>query len=297
MTARLPRLHNVEAFVEAARRLSFQGAAAALHITPSGVSRRIQRLEKELGVALFQRLNRALKLTPAGKAYLAAVGPALDQIGQASRRWRRPRAGGRASLRIATLQSFTALWLLPRLPRFHARHPGIEIEIETGVTLEDLERGGFDLGIRFGLGNWPGLAAEKLWPLAVFPVCAPALLKGPKAIRKPADLSRATLLHESHVMGLWPAWLAKAGVTPPPGQGRRFDNLELLYRAAEQGMGVALAVAPLVKSYIEDGRLVAPFAIKAAIPQSYFLVYRPEDKRLDPVAKFRAWLLAEAKRG
>ena len=161
MASALPSLRGIAIFVTAGRALSFTEAAKTMHLTPSGVSKRVSDLERELGVALFRRFNRRLELTPAGARLLAAAGKALDLIEHESAAIRPRRSNG--TLRLSVLQSFAALWLLPRLAAFKRARPDLDVEIESSTTLVDLTDDHFDAAIRFGHGRWPGLAADKLF--------------------------------------------------------------------------------------------------------------------------------------
>lgn len=293
MSTRLPSLGNIETFVEAARQLSFKQAGQRLGLTTSGVSRRIQALEAGLGVRLFRRLNRALELTPAGRRYLARVGPAIDGIREASRSLR---GKGGERIRLSVLQSFAAAWLIPRLADFHARHPGIEVEIETGAAYEDFDAAGVELAIRFGHGRWPGLLADRLMTIEAFPVASPALARGSPGLRKPADLARQTLLVARHLPEAWPAWLASVGLSGlKPRRQRSYDNSQLLYQAAANGLGVALGVEPLVGELMREGKLVRPFRAGLRLESSYHLVMRPGERNRPAIRAFRGWILAAAK--
>jgi LysR family glycine cleavage system transcriptional activator len=284
MISRLPSLRAVAIFVAAGRALSFTTAAKDMRLTPSAVSRRIRELELELGTTLFRRFNRRLELTAAGARYLAAVGPAIDAIAGESAAIRPRRRGG--TLRLSVLQSFASLWLLPRLAAFKALRPDIEVEVETSSELVDLGDGHFDAAIRFGTGPWPGLAAERLFEMKVFAVAAPGLL--PEAAPAcAATLDHATLLGIAQAPDLWPQYLAGIGLASyRPRRMQTFDNAQVMYAAAANGLGLALGARELVDGELERGRLVAAFR-HAPVPlrQSYHLVY-PKDRRDQPA--FRA---------
>ncbi|MCW5731453.1 MAG: transcriptional regulator GcvA [Alphaproteobacteria bacterium] len=293
MRDRLPSLRAIETFTEAARRLSFKLAGERLGLTASGVSRRIQALEADLGVKLFRRFNRALELTPAGRRYLARVGPAIDRIRDASRNLR---GKGGERVRLSVLQSFAAAWLVPRLPDFLARHPDIEIELETGSAYEDFDAAGIAVGIRFGRGHWPGRLADRLMTIEAFPVASPALVRGDPPLREPADLARHTLLLARHLPDVWPAWLAAAGLPDlKPRRQRAYDNSQLLYQAAANGLGVALGVEPLIGELMREGKLVRPFRQSLKLESSYYLVMRPDERQRPAIRAFRNWILAAAK--
>jgi LysR family glycine cleavage system transcriptional activator len=292
MTSRLPALRGIEAFVAAAHALSFTDAAARLNLSVSAVSRRVAALEAALGIALFHRFNRALRLTAAGSRYLAALEPALDQFAAASDAVR-PR-NQRQLLKLDVLQSFAVLWLLPRLDRFHAAHPNIELRLSTSGGKPDLGRDGVDAAIRIAEAPPAGATGDRLLELRCTPVAAPALIKGKPGLRVPDDIAQHPLLGLVRPRGFWEAWLKAAKVKPFKAKGTaRFDSLHLLYEAAANGMGVALAFDALVEPYLRDKRLVVPFKLAVPLSYSYWLVHRPAAADRKPLLAFRRWLKAE----
>ncbi|QQS11668.1 MAG: LysR family transcriptional regulator [Rhodospirillales bacterium] len=296
MPRRLPPLGSIEAFAAAARSLSFTEAARQLGLTVSAVSRRVAALEDALGARLFHRLNRALRLTPAGEAYAAAIGPALASLRAAGDRVRPPHGGARVTVSMPA--SFATLWLLPRLAGFAARHPAVDLAVVTATRAPEAGRGDVDLAVAIGTGRWPGWAAERLLPMRVRPVCAPRLLRGRDALRTPADLRRFPLLGLSQPRGFWRRWCAEAGAPPfRPLRTPRFEGLHLLYEAAAGGLGVALAFDDLARPYLDDGRLVEPFDVSYVPDEAWWLLRRPRDARSSAVAAARRWLLREAAAG
>ena len=285
----LPPLQALQTFVIAGRTLSFKDTGRQLGLTASAVSRRIKALERHLGVGLFRRINRGLILTAAGNAYLAKLGPAFDTIATASSA---VRGAKRRKLRLSLLQSFTSNWLIPHLADFYARHPDIELEIETSIDNVDFDREPVDAAIRFGDGRWPGLEATRLLEAEAYPVCHPRLLAGPSALRRPADLAQHILLQERHVPEFWPLWLAAAKVPGLEPRGRMdFDNFQLLFQAAISGIGIAWGIDILLEPYLDDGRLVAPFAERIIQARSYYLVHRPRDRDDPAMKQFKRWVL------
>jgi LysR family glycine cleavage system transcriptional activator len=174
MKSRLPPLRAVEIFVVAGHALSFTAAAKTVNLTPSAVSRRIRDLERDLGTTLFRRFNRRLELTAAGARYLDAASRAIELIARESDAIRPRRSG--TTLRLSVLQSLASTWLSPRLVSLKAARPDLDLRIETSPELVDLTDDRFDAAIRFGNGCWPGLVAERLFEVRVFPVAAPGLL-------------------------------------------------------------------------------------------------------------------------
>jgi LysR family glycine cleavage system transcriptional activator len=286
MPARLPPLGAIEAFAAAARTLTFTDAAHELNLTASAISRRVAQLEHTLGVALFHRVTRGLRLTAAGETYLSSIAPALEQLRAAGAALAPAARGG--TVRLATLPSFAALWLFPRLAAFEAAHPGIDLRVSTVARAPDATRDDIDLAVAIGTGDWRGWRSERLMAMRCRPVCAPALRE---SLRKPADLERHTLLGVSQPRGFWRRWCREAGLPPfAPRRTLRFDGLHLLYEAAASGLGVALAFDELVAPYLADGRLIEPFDLSFVPEQAYHLLARPSERRR-AVRVVRDWLL------
>ncbi|MFQ5955784.1 MAG: transcriptional regulator GcvA [Kiloniellales bacterium] len=294
MARRLPPLNALRAFEAAARHLSFTRAAQELNVTQAAVSHQVKALEARLGIALFRRLNRALMLTEAGQAYLPAVRDAFDAIAEATRHLEAHRTGG--VLTVTTLISFAAKWLVPRLGRFRAGHPDLDVRLTTSDQLVDFSRDDVDLGIRYGRGQYPGLHAVRFLTEDIFPVCSPALLAGDSPLASPADLRHHTLLHDD-MREDWRMWLLAAGVDGlDPTRGPAFSHSNLVIQAAVEGQGVTLGRGALVAEDLAAGRLVKPFAISLPAEFAYYIV-APEATAGQPkIVAFRDWLLEEARR-
>lgn len=281
--ARLPSLRAVEIFVAAGRTLSFAAAAKEVRLTPSAVSRRIQNLERELGVPLFTRFNRRIELTGAGARFLDAAGRAIDLIERESASLRPQRQRG--LLRLSTLQSLTSTWLLPRLLAFRQQRPDIDLQIETSTDLADLASGIFDAAIRFGEGKWPGLVAERLFETKGFAVASPNHWRCGEPASATA-LEQATFLEVVHMPDLWPQYLAGLGFRGyRPRQLQTFDNLQILHEAAAIGLGLALTARELVEAHLATGRLAPAFSdAPVTLRQSYYFVCR-KDRRDEPALR------------
>jgi LysR family glycine cleavage system transcriptional activator len=287
-TDELPPLTALRAFHAAGMHGSFQEAARALAVTPSAVSHQIRGLEEWLGTALFERGARRIELTKAGRALLREADIAFARIAIASKRLRL--AGGR-KLRVSALPLITGAWLIPRLQRFEAKHPGISLEIETTNRITDLDREGIDVAIRNLRAPTPGLVAKKLLDVTGVPVCAPKLLATLKA---PADLARHTLIHITARPDAWGAWLKGAGV--PNLKAKRdlsFDTIPAALDAAAQGHGVALGMHPLVWEAAIAKDLVVPFTPKVDSGSSYYVVHRKGDGERPEVKAFVDWITKE----
>lgn len=300
MSRKLPPLNALRAFEAAARLKSVSRAADELNVTQGAVSHQIKTLEDWAGVELLRRSGRGIALTDAGERYAVALGPALDQVDLATRRLLAsdPRKGW---LTVSTMPSFAAKWLVPRLSGFRARHPEIDVWLATwwnftdDETLNAFTDSDVDLAILYGDGAWRSVAAMRVMEEELFPVCSPAYL-AQHPMRTPADLARATLLHDEMRQD-WRLWLKAAGaggVDPERGPG--FDDSALLIQAAMAGMGVALGRSALVAADLAAGLLVAPFDFRLKADLAYYLIGRPGTENLPKIKAFRDWLMSEAAR-
>ena len=289
VTEDFPPLSFLQAFVQAAEMLSFKDAADALHVSPSALSRRIQALEAQIGVALFRRLNPGLELTPEGARYQESVRRVLAEMRRAQRSLQ-PAVS--MPLRISALQSFTESWLVPHLPDFERLHPEIELQVAATLRYVDFDHDPVDLAIRFGTGPWEGLHGEPLVDLTYLPVCSPVLLHGENALKTPADLAHHTLVRVSQVPEAWPAWLRRAGVAELVGRKTvTYDHLSIALSAAEAGQGVALCASFLCAGRLASGKLCVPFDIPLASASTYHLVCRPEGLSDPRIVALRDWLV------
>ncbi len=291
--SRLP-LNGLRVFEAAARHGSFLKAAEELAITPGAVSRQIKALEAELSIRLFERFNRAVRLTEPGGRLAVGVRQGLAQVAAAVDEVRSARGG---PLVVTAMHSLAARWLVPRLHRFNERHPDVQVLVEASDVAADLVRDRIDLAIRFGRGPYPNLAATRLISTVQFPVCSPRLLEE-MHLAHPSDLSRALLLADVN-LGVgepsWPDWLAAAGAPEvDAGRGQQFSNTYLAIEAALAGRGVALAQQAMVLDDMASGRLVRPFATELRAGYDHWIVTLPEKADHPNVRRFRTWLLRQA---
>ena len=308
---RLPPLNALRAFEAAARHLSFKKAGRELHVTAGAIGHQVTLVEDYLGMPLFVRLTRALELTPEGLAMLPKVREGLEALHAAMQR-ARDREGTRP-LSVVTPPNFAARWLVPRLGRFTAEHPEVELHLSSDQQMVDVRDEVPILApdndapvaapvatVRFGSGRYPGARADEVFSVSYVPVCSPKLLRGEHPLKKPADLRFHTLLHDDTVMEesprpTWSDWLDIAGVKDvDPTRGPHFGDASLALDAAVEGLGVSLAIDSLLGPEVRAGRLTVPFDVPAPTGYSYYLV-TPESEADDPaVGAFRKWLLAEA---
>lgn len=298
---RLPPLDALRAFEAAARHRSFTRAADEIGVTQAAVSHRVRELELLLDARLFHRLTRRVELTDRGEFLAAAVQRGLDRIAEGLANLQ-PDADLAGPLRISILPSFAQRWLMPRLARFRALHPEIEVRVMADDGLSDLRAGAADLAIRFGRGVYPGLDSTFLMGDAVLPVCSPGFRQrlGPDSSLE--ALLRQPLLHDSACAGYasgedWPDWLAAVGRPELRcDTGQRFSDAVLTLGAAAAGLGLALGRRSLLGEDLATGRLVSVWPAAAAPTAfSYWLVCLPEWKHSRRLAAFRDWVLAESR--
>ena len=289
MTRILPPLNAMRAFEAAFRHESFARAAAELHVAQTAVSRHIRDFEIWLGQPLFERHARGVRLTPAGRRLGAALTPLLDGLAAAVEA-ERP-ATHRLAVTVEPV--FAHRWLLRRLGDFRARHPEIELILDPSDRLADFAAAEADLGIRYGQGQWPGVVAEKLVDVEIYPVASPDI-----AARLPpepgmAALRAFTLLHEDSE--LWARWQrATEGPGAPPPHGLMLHDTHLAIEAAALGQGIALGDSILDQDDRAAGRLIR-LTRQSVNDHAYWLV--GGRKRSANARLFAEWLrqtMAEA---
>jgi len=299
MSERLPPLSALRVFEAAARRLNFRQAAEELYVTPGAVSQQIRLLEEHVGVQLFVREGRGVALTEAGKAALPALRLGFEKLAEAARLMRQPQRKHRVT--VSAAPSFAAKWLVPRLERFSAVAPEVEVWLAADMALTDFAASDVDLAIRYGPGEYRGLLSELLLAETVLPVCAASLLEA-APIRTVPDLLNHVLLHdvsagEDDGAPDWAAWLKAHGVDAGSvaAKGPRFNQSSLVIEAALGGRGVALAKRALAEADLQSGRLAAPLGGGAeALAFGYYLVW-PSGRHFTPAqTAFVDWLRAEA---
>lgn len=285
-----PSLNALATFEAAARHQSYTLAAAELHITHSAISQQMRQLEQALGVRLFERQARQMRLSSAGTQLYQQIQPALKQI----RRALAATAQRVPAIRVSTLQSFANLWLVPRLHKFQQRQPGVTVHVQAGAQLADLERSETDIAVRFGLGSWPGCSAEKLLDDSIFPVCSPRFNHG-RLPTKSASLARYRLLCDDCPLE-WNTWCSAAGIDPTSFRHETyFSDSNLMLAAARAGQGIAIGRASLVAADLAAGRLVRLFDVIAPSTFAYYLVTPAGCEKSAPLLAFEAWLRLEAR--
>ena len=312
MTVRLPPLNALKAFESAARHLSLKRAAQELNVTPAAISHQVKALEEYIGAPLFHRLNRGLELTPAAREALPKLSEGFDSLAQAVARLRPQPASGPVTVSVAP--SFAARWLMPRLHRFFAAQPDIDVRITARTrllnkpgqdnaaeraTVENwLEES--DVAVLYGHGDYPGYRVDRLFALTLAPICSPRLLQGEYPLQRPQDLQFHTLVHDDtgtlyDGIAFWDVWLRAAGVdSVDTSRGSHFGQPELALDAAADALGVVATLPLLAAAELAAGKLIVPFDLHVPLQSAYYLVCPERSAQRFAVAAFRDWLLGEA---
>lgn len=297
MNRRAINFNSLRAFEAAARHLSMTRAADELRVTHAAVSHQVRMLEARLGVALFQRTRRGVKLTAAGDALLPVLEESLDRISEALEAVRA--SAEHQVLTVTTTPSFALRWLVPRLNTLRGpSEGGFEVHIRPTLRMLDVGHGEADIAIRCGIPPWPGLKAELLMSANMTPVCSPKLLLGQKLPLAPADLLNFTLLHADvgniPIGSEWRTWLHAAGLSKRSSlPGLSFQDPALSFQAAISGAGFAIGYVELLGAEFAAGTLVRPFELEVPHTFSYYLAYPPSREFEPVIAEYRRWIFGQ----
>lgn len=287
----MPSVGELAAFESAARLKSFTRAAEELHLTQGAISRQIRSLEETIGAILFARVRRTIVLTDAGALFLADVRKLLADLGEASAR--AAAFGADHVLNLAVLPTFATRWLMPRMPRFLKGRPEVTVNFLVRLAPFSFEEQPFDAAIHFGDGVWPGAATHYLCREEIVAVASPETIRH-LGLRAPADLAKATLLHQTTRPDAWREWLSVQRTSHPAAdQGPRIEQFGMIVEAAMAGLGAALIPKFLAAAEIAQGRLAVIPAAPFESSKAYWLAV-PERKQSDAtVAAFLEWLKRE----
>ncbi|WP_217573457.1 LysR substrate-binding domain-containing protein [Mesorhizobium sp. GbtcB19] len=288
--AMLNRVHlnGLRAVETVARLGSLAGAAAELNVSVSAVSQQVKRTEKQLGQALFERTPGGLVPTEFGTAFTARLSAGFRELAQAVAL---ADETSQSTLVVSVAPAFASKWLLPRLSRHFARHPNVLLRIDASGKLSDLDHSDIDVAIRMGDGAWPGVHSELLLAQEVFPVCAPSIAARLHSIE---DLAQTCAITDERAMFNWDGWFKAAGVKPVTFQkGARFTDPMLCVESAIAGHGVMLAWQLLTADALTDGRLVAPFGVRADSGLGYWMATSAAKSESRKVRDFKVWIREE----
>lgn len=289
----LPPLAALRAFEAVARHLSFTRAAEELGMTQAAISYQIRLLEERLGTSLFLRRPREIVLTEAGRRLSGPTTQAFELLRET---FAANEDQARTVLSISTLPTFAGNWLSQRLGRFQMAHSELAVRLDSSNRLVDFTREDFDVAIRYGAGNWPGLKALRLMEIEYAPMLSPDLAAR-HDLRQPADLLALPLLDNTDPN--WTIWMHEAGVAfPECPQGSTLSLGTQLHeaRAALAGQGVALLTPRFFRFELGTGALIQPFPQISRNGLAYWLVHPPGRLNRPAIRKFRAFLLDEIAR-
>lgn len=298
LRSKLPPANSLVTFEAAARHLNFTRAAGELNVTQAAVSRQIRALERHLGVRLFLRGPRGLKLTGEGHGFQQAVTQGLEYIAFAAGHLQQAQVAGRLTVQANNAVAF--YWLRPSIARFMRANPDVDLRLVASDRHMDFEADGIDVAVRYGGGEWPGVEAMLLFAEEIFPVCSPGYLARLGRPLAPAELPGEQLLHmEQHAPDWinWAMWLRAQGVEPPADleRGVTYNNFPVLLQAAIEGHGIALGTRYLLDDLINGGRLVRASEATLHSDRGYWLARPAGAPRRPEVESFCDWLLQETR--
>ncbi|WP_369958483.1 LysR family transcriptional regulator [Pseudomonas benzenivorans] len=293
MRRKIPSTAALVAFESAARHQSFTKAAEELALTQSAICRQVAGLEEFLGVELFRRSRRGVKLTEAGLAYARRVAAQLDAVERDTLAVMGQQ--GAMSIELAVVPTFGTQWLLPRLKDFQRLHPEVTVNLTNRTRPFLFADTDFDAAIYFGDGDWSGTAAHPLMRENAMPVCSPALLSGRAQLSAEA-IAGLPLLQQTTRPYAWRQWFASLGLSVPRDLGGpRYELFSMLAQAAMHDMGVALIPPFLIQRELAEGRLVLALEHACRSDKAYYLVIPERKVESAALQRLRDWLVAEAR--
>ncbi len=282
----IPPLNPLRAFEASARTGSISKAAEELHVTPTAISRHVKTLEDYLEVALFHRRPSSLELTPAGRTYAISLSRAFEEISRATKNLKS--SSKELHLSVRSYTTFMVKWLMPRLATFQLEYPQVHVQLSTGYEVVDLERDRIDVWIRYGRGHWPGFAIQPVFKDRIRPFAASSFRK---ELKKPDDLQNYVLLRHSRRADDWRDWLEKAGVRmDQDAKTLDFDDLALVFEAADSGMGIGITQEEYLKHDQLKGKFYWPFTTVLERDTGYFALASLRHEENPAVGLFLDWL-------
>lgn len=292
-----PSMSELHAFATALKLNSFTRAAEQLCVTQGAISRAVARLESHFGQALLVRGPAGLAPTAAGRKLLEGTADALERIEHVSRELRMPPE--RNALFLSVVPTLASVWLMPRLPDFHRRHPDVRLAFSPYRRNEDFSGDAPHAAILSGIpGERPGWRSDYVIGREVVVICHPERLRARRAAgrwRTPAELLDEPLIGHANAPDNWKQWFKAAGITAGELDGPRMDQVSIIVRAVMADMGVAVLQRCLVQEEIDSGRVGVPFDLPVSLQHGYILC-SPQRHGDHPVLDvFREWLLETAR--
>lgn len=286
----LPSTSALTAFDAVARRGSFSAAATELSLTQGAISRQVALLEEQLGVKLFDRNGRGVTLTPTGRTYATGIAEVIGRIRTLSAE-AMPR-GPANLLNLAIPPTFGTRWLMPRIPGFVQKNPGIIINFASRIGRVDFAAEEIDAAIHIGKPDWPDARCDLLMHEMVAPVCSPDFLRD-HPVATPERLLALPLINLASRPGAWEHWFSSLGIEARLAGGMRFEQLSNVAQACIAGLGVALMPLFLIRSELQTCQLVRAFDHEVRSLSAYYLVRPLRTANAPPVVAFSNWLLGE----
>jgi len=301
MNRMLPGTRALRTFEAAARHLNFTRAADEVGLTPAAVSYQIKEIEEQLGIVLFVRTSRSIQLTAAGAVLFEATADALGTLQRALARARSLERGS-SRLRVSLSAGFASNWLLPRMARFNAMHPQLQLSFDIGDELRDFETDDIDVAIRFGTGDYPRTRSHRLFDTVVVAVCGPALLANGIVLNEPRDLLQHTLCYvdwktERMVWPNWRMWMAAAGIDDfDDSRCVAFADSGYVVQTVIDSGAIGLVDLALIGNDLAQGRLARVFdiGVEVAADYAYHLVYAERGGDDPRIQAFTQWMLDQA---
>jgi LysR family glycine cleavage system transcriptional activator len=292
VTQRLPSLNGIRSFAVAARLRSFTAAARELSVTQGAISRSVRALEIELGVALFNRVGRAVELTTAGEVYYEQIAEGLRRIAGATNSIRQSIQC--KTLAVSFLPTFAMRWLCPRLSRFQRRHPDILVDVSSGDGAVDFPQSSIDLALRYGTAPWSSADATLFMNEEMGVFCAPALLGGAPTLKSKGDLLTHRLLVHTTRPHCWRQYFDCVGLASSESVSCCwFEHLFMVIEAAAAGMGIALLPLYLARDEVAAGRLTRALSETYRPVEAYYLLQAPGRGNIRNIRLFKNWLFQE----
>ncbi|PDS39124.1 LysR family transcriptional regulator [Rhizobium anhuiense] len=281
-------LNGLRALETVGRLGSLQAAAEELGVSVGAVSQQVIKAEAQLGQVIFERTARGMIVTEAGRPVLLALDEGFARLSAAVSIANRK---DDTILTISVAPVFAARWLVCRLDRFAERHPDIKLRLDATTNLASPALCDVDIGIRVGNGKWPDVKAELLLEQEVFPVCSPEMAA---KLKEPADILELPAIIDGHAMFTWEVWMREAGLSGATLSTRHvFNDASLCLDAAIAGQGVMLAWQTLAAFALAEGRLAAPFGIRAPTGFGHYFVTAEGTREPKKVKDFKAWIREE----
>lgn len=296
VSSRLPPLQTLLVFEAAARNLGFTAAARELGTTQSAVSQQVRSLEEALGLQLFVRVYRGVVLTRSGEALYQSVQEGFQRIVSTLEELQQSRQ--HQSLNVATDFALAAYWLVPRLPRFRAIHPEVDVRIITAQNQRAFQSQDVDVIISFAPQPPRQRQTQRLFEERVFPVCSPAFLAEHGPIETVQQLMALPLLRLADEGGAgWQTWDSLAPALgwhdPVPEPVLTFDNYTLLVQAAIAGQGIGLGWGTLLDDVVEHRLLLPLTGFSLASAGGYYLSEARPQERSNAKTRFIDWVLSD----